>query len=97
MNRFPDDSQLELEAVAALALEHGAFATAVNDGYERGGAGASALAEVVVEAAAREASAKFLYELEDSIETKLDALARRIYGGNGIELSPAARVKINEG
>ena len=44
-----------------------------------------------MQAAGREASARFLYELEDSIETKLDALARRIYGGKGIELSSAAR------
>jgi formyltetrahydrofolate synthetase len=91
VNRFPDDSQPELDAVARLALEHGAFATAVNDGYARGGAGASELAEAVVEAAAGNARAQFLYELEDSIETKLDALARRVYGGKGVELSPAAR------
>ena len=42
VNRFPADSQFELEAVSALALEHGAFGVAVNDGYEHGGAGASA-------------------------------------------------------
>jgi formate--tetrahydrofolate ligase len=32
-----------------------------------------------------------VYELDDPIETKLDAIARRIYGGAGVELSPAAR------
>ena len=91
VNRFPDDSQSELDAVARLALEHGAFATAVNEGYERGGAGVSALAEAVVEAAAGNARARFVYEVEDPIETKLDALARLVYGGKGAELSPAAR------
>ena len=83
VNRFPDDSQQELDAVAKLAVEHGAFATAVNDGYERGGAGAAELGEAVVEAAAADAQARFVYELEDSIETKLDALARIVYGGTG--------------
>jgi formate--tetrahydrofolate ligase len=91
VNRFPGDSQLELETISALALEHGAFGVAVNDGYEHGGAGASALAEIVVEAAARNAQARFLYELDDPIETKLDVLARRVYGGTGVELSPVAR------
>jgi formyltetrahydrofolate synthetase len=91
VNRFPTDSQFELEAVSALALEHGAFGVAVNDGYEHGGEGASALAELVVEAAARNAQARFLYELDDPIETKLDALARGVYGGTGVELSPVAR------
>jgi formyltetrahydrofolate synthetase len=91
VNRFPGDSQLELETISALALEHGAFGVAVNDGYEHGGQGASALAELVVEAAARNAQARFLYELDDPIEVKLDAVARRVYGGTGVELSPAAR------
>jgi formyltetrahydrofolate synthetase len=94
VNRFPADSEVELEAVVALSLEHGAFGAAVNDGYERGGAGASALAELVVEAAGRDAQARFVYELDDPIETKLAALARRIYGGTGVELSPAARATL---
>jgi formyltetrahydrofolate synthetase len=94
VNRFPGDSQLELEALSALALEHGAFGVAVNDGYERGGLGASALAELVVEAAARKARARFLYELDDPVEKKLDVLARHVYGGSGVELSPAARTAL---
>ena len=91
VNRFPTDSQFELEIVSELALEHGAFGVAISDGYEHGGAGAAALAEIVVEAAARKAQARFLYELDDPIEVKLDALARRVYGGTGVELSPAVR------
>ena len=91
VNRFPGDSQLEVEAVSALALEHGAFGAAVNDAYETGGVGASALAEIVVEAAALGGSARFAYSLDDPVEAKLDALARRIYGGAGVELSQAAR------
>ena len=94
VNRFPADSEVELEAVVALALEHGAFGAAVNDGYERGGVGASALAELVVEAAGRDAQARFVYELDDPIDTKLAALARRVYGGTGVELSPAARATL---
>ena len=90
VNKFPGDAPLEIEALAALALEHGAFGAAVNDAYEHGGAGASALAELVVEAAGRGAQAQFLYELEDPLEAKLNALARKIYGGAGIELSPAS-------
>jgi formate--tetrahydrofolate ligase len=94
VNKFPGDSQLELEAVSALALEHGAFGTAVNDAYARGGEGARALAELVVEAANRAAQARFAYELDDSVETKLNALARKIYGGAGAELSEQARATL---
>ena len=90
VNRFPGDTQDELDAVAALASERGAFGTAVNDGFERGGAGATDLAELVAEAAGRGERARFVYELDDPIEKKLGALARRIYGGAGVELSSAA-------
>ena len=38
-----------------------------------------------------------MYELDDPIETKLAALARRIYGGTGVELSPAARATLESG
>ena len=91
VNKFPGDSLLELEALSALALERGAFGTAVNDAYAHGGAGASALAELVVEASNRGAQAQFPYALGDSIETKLNALARKVYGGARAELSDQAR------
>jgi formyltetrahydrofolate synthetase len=91
VNKFPGDSLLELEAVSALALDLGAFGVAVNDAYAHGGEGAAALAELVAEAANRGAQARFAYDLADPVEKKLDALARRIYGGAGAELSPSAR------
>ena len=91
VNKFPGDSLLELEALSALALDCGAFGTAINDAYAHGGAGASALAELVVEAANLDAKAHFAYDLGDSIETKLNALARKVYGGTGAELSDRAR------
>jgi formate--tetrahydrofolate ligase len=45
----------------------------------------------VVEASARAARRAFIYELDDPIEAKLDALAQRVYGGTGAELSAAAQ------
>jgi formate--tetrahydrofolate ligase len=91
VNRFPGDSLLELEALSALALERGAFGTAINDAYAHGGAGASALAELAVEAANQDAEVRFPYDLDHPVDEKLNALARRIYGGAGAELSEGAR------
>ena len=91
VNKFPGDSPLEVEALSALALERGAFGSAVNDGFSHGGAGASGVAELVVEAANRDARPRFLYDLDDSIEAKLNALAQKIYGGAAAELSDRAR------
>src|SRR5438132_3070156 len=96
VNRFPDDSEEEIERVRALALEHGAYAAEVNDAFEQGGAGAAALAEAVVAAAEEPTSFSYVYPLEASIETKIEAIATRVYGADGIFLLPAARARIEE-
>ena len=56
VNRFPTDTDAELEHVRRLALELGALGAAVNEGFERGGEGAVELAEAVVELAAEPAA-----------------------------------------
>jgi len=90
VNRFPGDDALEVDAVRRLALELGAFAAEVNDGFERGSRGAMQLAEVVREAAARGGDVQPLYELDASIPAKIEAIATRAYGAAGIKLSPDA-------
>jgi formate--tetrahydrofolate ligase len=90
INRFPGDVQAELDAIRSLSLELGALGVEENDGFERGGEGAVGLAEVVMEAVRRPVEVRPLYELDQSIPAKIDAVARRAYGASGIELSPAA-------
>ncbi len=51
VNRFPGDTDEEVALVRRLALEHGAHAAELNEAFERGGEGAAALAEAVVDAA----------------------------------------------
>jgi formate--tetrahydrofolate ligase len=94
VNRFPDDGKDEIELVRSLALEAGAHAAEVNDGFERGGAGAAALAEAVVDAAEQESSFRYTYELSEPIADKIDAIVRKVYGGDGAFLLPAARERI---
>ena len=96
VNRFPGDDPVEIDAVRRLALELGAFGAEVNDGFERGGEGAVALAEVVLEAAAHGSEASPLYELDQSIPDKIRAVAVRAYGADGIELSPAAAAQAHD-
>ncbi len=50
VNRFPGDTDEEVELVRRLALDYGAHAAELNEGFERGGPGAAALAEAVVDA-----------------------------------------------
>ena len=96
INRFPGDPEDEIERVRALALEHGAFAAEVNNAFEEGGAGAAALAEAVVAAADEPNSFDYVYPLEASIERKIEAIAKRVYGADGIFLLPAARAKAEQ-
>jgi formate--tetrahydrofolate ligase len=90
VNRFPADRHDKVDALKRLALELGAYAAEVNDGFERGGAGAAALAEAVKAAAARPTAFTPLYADSDPLRRKLEAVARKAYGAGGIELAPAA-------
>jgi formyltetrahydrofolate synthetase len=93
VNRFPADTDDELEAVRRLALEHGAYAAEVNEAFLRGGDGATALAEAVVDAAEQPSDFQFAYPADAPIEEKIRLIATRVYGADGVELLPAARQK----
>jgi formyltetrahydrofolate synthetase len=94
VNRFPGDSPEEIELVRRLALEGGAYAAEVNEAFEQGGEGAAALAEAVVAAADEPSSFDYLYPLDAPIEQKIEAIAKRAYGADGIFLLKTARDKI---
>jgi formyltetrahydrofolate synthetase len=93
VNRFPTDADEELEVVRKLALEHGAYAAEVNEAFERGGEGATALAEAAIDAAEQPSSFEFAYSLDAPIEEKIRLIATRVYGADGVELLPAAKQK----
>ncbi len=84
VNRFPTDSNEEIALVRRLALDFGAHAAEVNDAFERGGAGATELAEAVVDATRETSSFGHTYPLEASIEGKIEAIATRVYGADGV-------------
>ncbi len=94
VNRFPGDADAEIERLRALALELGAYASEVNNAFEEGGAGAAALAEAVVAAADEPSSFQYVYPPDAPIEAKIEAIATRVYGADGIVLLPAARAKM---
>jgi len=95
VNRFPGDPSDEVEALRRLALDYGAHAAEVNEAFERGGEGAAELAEAVKDAAAAPASFQHTYPLDAPIEAKIEAIARRVYGADGIFLLKTAREKID--
>jgi formate--tetrahydrofolate ligase len=96
VNRFPDDTDEEIQQIREIALANGAFAAEANEAVVKGGQGAAALAEAVVKATEHPSSFEPVYALDESIERKIEAIVTRVYGGDGILLQPAARKKIEE-
>ncbi|AFG36471.1 formate--tetrahydrofolate ligase [Spirochaeta africana] len=98
INAFPTDTAAEREVIRQEAMAAGARDAVVHTGFADGGRGTEALAEAVVAACdeADAASFRFSYELSDSIEDKLRALATGLYGADDIEIQPAAAARIKQ-
>src|SRR5215204_6328751 len=84
VNRRPGDTDDEVELVRALALEGGATAAEVNDGFARGGEGAAELAQAVADACEQPSEFKFAYEDDDPIEVKVEKVAKKVYGASRV-------------
>jgi formyltetrahydrofolate synthetase len=97
VNRFPTDTDAELELVRKIALGHPGVADAVvADHFSQGGAGAVALAEAVVRASEKPADFKFDYPLDLPIKQKIETIAREVYGADGVDYSELAEDRIAE-
>jgi formyltetrahydrofolate synthetase len=96
VNRLPDDSDDEVETVRRLALEHGAHAAEVSEGFAEGGPGAAKLAEAVVDACEQPSAFEHLYDLGDPIPDKIGAIARRAYGARDVYIYDEALRKIEQ-
>ncbi len=96
VNKFPTDTVEELELVRRLATEAGAYASEINTAFEDGGAGATALAEAVVEAAEEPNTFDYAYPLDAPIEEKIRLVATRVYGADDVDLLAPAQKKASE-
>ena len=97
INRFPTDTDAELELVRQIAVrEEGVVDAVVCDHYSRGGAGAVELGKAVMKAANLPSKFAFLYPLEASIKEKIETIAREVYGADGVDYSEQAEARIKE-
>jgi formyltetrahydrofolate synthetase len=96
VNRRPGDTDEEVELVKALALEGGAHAAEVNEGFEKGGEGAAAFAEAVADACDQPSSFKFTYDDDDPIDVKIEKVAKQVYGAGEVVFYLDARRKIRQ-
>lgn len=91
INRFPTDTDDEIQAVADYCEKKG-VSFAINEAFAKGGEGAVALAKEVVRMVEETPSQplKYVYDLEDSIRTKVEKISHEIYRANMVEFSGRA-------
>jgi formate--tetrahydrofolate ligase len=90
INAFPTDTKAELDMVEAKCRELGVN-VALSEVWAKGGEGGKVLAEEVVRLCEEKNDFRFSYELDQTIEEKLNAIATKIYHADGVDLTPAAR------
>jgi len=92
INSFPTDTPAEFEAIREVALAAGARDAVVATNFVDGGDGAADLARAVWDAASSgEADFRLLYPDDASLGEKILTIATRVYGADGIELTPVAK------
>ena len=94
INRFATDTAAELEMIREAAVNAGAEDSVVSSHWATGGAGARQLAEAVIKAAEKPSAFQFLYPLEMSIKEKIETIAKKVYGADGVDYTPEAEKQI---
>ena len=95
VNRFPTDTEAELQLVEAKCKELGVN-VALSEVWGKGGEGGMALAEEVVRLCEEPNNFSFTYELDQPIEKKLEQICKRIYHADGVELDGNAKKQLKQ-
>jgi len=94
VNAFPTDTDAELERVREAAKEAGAEDAVRSTHWADGGAGAVDLARAVVAACEKPNHFQFLYPLDIPIKEKIETIATKVYGADGVDYDPLADKQI---
>lgn len=94
INKYVDDSENEIACLQDILKEQDVSMSLV-ESWEYGGKGAIDLAEKVTKLVDKESNLQFMYELEERIEEKIEAVAKKVYGAEGIEISAEAQREID--
>ena len=96
VNRFPTDTDAEIDFIIAKCRELGVN-TVLSTVWADGGAGGIEMAREVVRLCEEEqGDFTFSYELDGTIEDKIEAIVKKVYGGDGIAVLPAAKKQIQQ-
>jgi formate--tetrahydrofolate ligase len=94
INHFPDDTAAEIDLVRTASIDAGALDVAVSRVFSEGGKGGVELAEAVIRATEVPNSFDFLYDVNAPIKTKIETIAREIYGAGSVSYTGLANRQI---
>lgn len=96
VNKFANDTEAEIQALINQCKENG-IEVSLNEVWEKGGQGGIEMAEKLVKIIETEQSNYApIYDVEASIPEKLNTIVKEIYGGDGVEIDPAAMKQIKK-
>ena len=95
INAFPTDTKEELDFVEEKCVAMGA-SVALSEVWAKGGEGGLELADKVMEAMEKPSNFRFMYEVEQSIPEKIEAVAKEIYGADGVDFTGPAKKQLAE-
>lgn len=94
INKMSSDTDREHDVIRTASLQAGAIDAIVSNHWEEGGKGAVELAKGIISASNSPKEFKFLYDLDQPVQAKIEAIAKKMYGAGEVELLPEAAKKI---
>jgi methylenetetrahydrofolate dehydrogenase (NADP+)/methenyltetrahydrofolate cyclohydrolase/formyltetrahydrofolate synthetase len=95
INKFSTDTQAEIDVIKEEALAAGAEDAIAANHWAEGGRGAVDLAKGIIAASNAKSDFKLLYDLEGSVQERIDAIAQKMYGADKAEFSELAQKKVD--
>lgn len=95
INAFPTDTENELNELKTLCESMGA-SVSISEAWAKGGEGAIDLAQKVIEATTKPSNFQYMYDVNNSIKNKINAIATKIYGADGVNYTPTVEKTISE-
>lgn len=93
INKFHTDTEAEIQVIREEAIKAGAEDAVPANHWAKGGEGAIDLAKAVIESSTKPKNFRLLYDADKPIVEKMEAIARVMYGADGVELSELAKTQ----
>ncbi|MDD2591495.1 MAG: formate--tetrahydrofolate ligase [Erysipelotrichaceae bacterium] len=93
LNEFASDTVSEIKVVKEWCEQNG-YPFVINSAWAKGGKGATDLAQMVVQISDNDPKVSYIYDLNDDISTKIEKIAKMVYGAEGVEFSDEAKLQL---